>query len=133
MERRQFLVTLVAGGLTLVAANKATAQQTAQQAEELDTFFPDRVRARDIEVTIERNHGHSLPLMDSDLRDYRSHHYDIRGRASHPHYLYLNRNHFMRLNRGRAIRVISSYDYGHRHIVVLRMRRFPMMEEAVAT
>jgi len=118
MERRQFLITLAAGGLTLVAGKKAFAQ-----TEELDSFYPESIRAQDIQVTIKRNHGHELILRDSDLRDGRSHSYDIQGRATHPHTVYLSRNDFMTMNRGGTVQVTSSFNDGHSHVVVLSVRR----------
>lgn len=123
MERRQFLITLVAGGLTLVAGKKAFAQD--QQVEELDSFFPERVRAQDIQITIEHNHGHVLALRDSDLRDFRNRSYDIHGTATHSHMVYLSRGHFMRMARGRTVRVVSSNNYGHHHVIVLKKRMGP--------
>lgn len=116
MERRQFLITVVAGGLTLVAGKKSFAQ-----TEEFDLIYPERVRVQDIQITIERNHGHELLLSESDLEDHQSHSYDIQGMATHSHIVYLSRNDFMRLSQGSTVRVVSSSNYGHRHLIVLRV------------
>lgn len=129
MERRQFLITLAAGGLTLIAAGKNALAEEGQ-IEGLESFFPERIRAQDIQITIEHNHGHVLALRDSDLRDYRNHSYDIHGTATHSHMVYLSRGHFMRMARGRAVRVVSSNNYGHHHVIMLRKRGMGPYEEA---
>lgn len=131
MERRQFLITLAAGGLTLIAAGKkalAEDQRPEGRIEDLESFFPERIRAQDIQITIEHNHGHVLALKDSDLRDYRNRSYDIHGMATHSHMVYLSRGHFMRMARGRTVRVVSSNNYGHHHVILLRKRMGPYDE-----
>ena len=105
MDRRQFMVNLVVGGMTFGAAQKAFGQ----------------IEALALQISIGRNHGHILRIQFRDLKRGVDRRYNIKGTSSHVHAVTIRKTQFEQILNGQTIQVISSTDFGHSHTVRIKL------------
>lgn len=69
--------------------------------------------------TISSNHGHTLSVPAADVEAGTEQTYDIRGSSSHSHTVTITAADFTELRDSGSIRLTSSTDAGHNHVVTI--------------
>jgi hypothetical protein len=106
MNRRNFMMNLVIGGMTFVTARKAFGQLGMQS----------------LQITIENNHGHDLVISDRDLNGSADQTYDIEADSSHSHLVKITKAQFAQILKGQPVQVTSSTTFGHAHRIDIRTK-----------
>jgi hypothetical protein len=118
MERRKLLQSGAMGALALISM-KATAMTK-------DMTTPSALK---LNIAISRNHGHDFSSLSSDELILLARKIDaqgsttlsIQGSSRHPHNIEMDAQSIMDLILGKEIKIESTLDAGHTHVVTLSL------------
>lgn len=121
MNRRQLLQKALLGGTALLSMK--TLAQAAGSASGTGASNLS------LQVTISRNHGHDLTIVNTDefvmllrrIENEGSSSLSIQGRSRHPHMIEIDAQSAMDILLGKEVKFTSTRDAGHIHDVTLKL------------